>query len=157
MKNILKFILKRVLMGLVTLWLVITITFFLLHQLPGDPFETEKAIPPQVKANLMAKYNLDKPLMEQYVVYLKNVAKGDLGISMKEKGRTVNSVIRKSFPTSADLGLRAMAFGLIVGIPLGIMAAIKRGKGADYFSVLVSVIGISVPSFVIAECYSYMQ
>lgn len=150
MKNILKFILKRVLMGLVTLWLVITITFFLLHQLPGDPFETEKAIPPQVKANLMAKYNLDKPLMEQYVVYLKNVAKGDLGISMKEKGRTVNSVIRKSFPTSADLGLRAMAFGLIVGIPLGIMAAIKRGKGADYFSVLVSVIGISVPSFVIA-------
>lgn len=108
MKNILKFIFKRVFTGLITLWLVVTITFFLLHKLPGDPFESEKAIPPQVKANLMAKYNLDKPLSEQYIKYLKDISKGDLGISMKEKGRTVNSVIKRSFPISADLGIRAI-------------------------------------------------
>ena len=146
----LKFIFKRVFTGLITLFLVITITFFLLHRLPGDPFESEKAIPPQVKANLMVKYGIDKPLGVQYVNYLKNVAKGDLGISMKEKGRTVNSVIKNSFPISADLGIRAVIFGLVFGIPLGILAALNRGKKLDYSSMIIAVIGISVPSFVIA-------
>ncbi|MGP1494228.1 MAG: ABC transporter permease [Streptobacillus sp.] len=150
MKNMLKFIFKRVFTGLITLFLVITITFFLLHKLPGDPFESEKAIPPQVKANLMVKYGIDKPLGVQYVNYLKNVAKGDLGISMKEKGRTVNSVIKNSFPISADLGIRAVIFGLVFGIPLGIIAALNRGKKLDYTSMIIAVIGISVPSFVIA-------
>ena len=150
MKNMLKFIFKRVFTGLITLFLVITITFFLLHRLPGDPFESEKAIPPQVKANLMVKYGIDKPLGVQYVNYLKNVAKGDLGISMKEKGRTVNSVIKNSFPISADLGIRAVIFGLVFGIPLGILAALNRGKKLDYSSMIIAVIGISVPSFVIA-------
>ena len=150
MKNMLKFIFKRIFTGLITLFLVITITFFLLHKLPGDPFESEKAIPPQVKANLMVKYGMDKPIGIQSVNYLKNVAKGDLGISMKEKGRTVNSVIKTSFPVSADLGIRAVIFGLIFGIPLGIIAALNRGKKLDYSSMIIAVIGISVPSFVIA-------
>ena len=150
MKNMLKFIFKRIFTGLITLFLVITITFFLLHKLPGDPFESEKAIPPQVKANLMVKYGMDKPIGIQYVNYLKNVAKGDLGISMKEKGRTVNSVIKTSFPVSADLGIRAVIFGLIFGIPLGIIAALNRGKKLDYSSMIIAVIGISVPNFVIA-------
>lgn len=150
MKNMLKFIFKRIFTGLITLFLVITITFFLLHKLPGDPFESEKAIPPQVKANLMVKYGIDKPLGVQYVNYLKNVAKGDLGISMKEKGRTVNSVIKNSFPISADLGIRSVIFGLVFGIPLGIIAALNRGKKLDYTSMIIAVIGISVPSFVIA-------
>lgn len=150
MKNMLKFIFKRIFTGLITLFLVITITFFLLHKLPGDPFESEKAIPPQVKANLMVKYGMDKPIGIQYVNYLKNVAKGDLGISMKEKGRTVNSVIKTSFPVSADLGIRAVIFGLVFGIPLGIIASLNRGKKLDYSSMIIAVIGISVPSFVIA-------
>ena len=150
MKNMLKFIFKRIFTGLITLFLVITISFFLLHKLPGDPFESEKAIPPQVKANLMVKYGMDKPIGIQYVNYLKNVAKGDLGISMKEKGRTVNSVIKTSFPVSADLGIRAVIFGLVFGIPLGIIAALNRGKKLDYSSMIIAVIGISVPSFVIA-------
>lgn len=150
MKNMLKFIFKRIFTGLITLFLVITITFFLLHKLPGDPFESEKAIPPQVKANLMVKYGMDKPIGIQYVNYLKNVAKGDLGISMKEKGRTVNSVIKTSFPVSADLGIRAVIFGLVFGIPLGIISALNRGKKLDYSSMIIAVIGISVPSFVIA-------
>ena len=150
MKNVLKFLIKRILMGFVTLWLVITITFFLLHLLPGDPFQSEKAIPPKVKENLMAKYHLDRPLGEQYVEYLKNIAKGDLGMSMKVRGRTVNDVIVDSFPVSADLGARAIIFALVVGIPLGIIAALKRGKYQDKISMVIAIIGISVPSFVLA-------
>ncbi len=150
MNNMLKYIVKRTFTGLITLWLVITITFFLLHKLPVDPFESEKAIPPQIKASLMQKYDLDKPLSTQYFKYLKNMSKGDLGVSMKERGRTVNSIIKRSFPVSADLGIRAVLFGLIFGIPLGIAAALKRGKKLDHFSMLIAIIGISVPSFVIA-------
>ena len=150
MKNILKFLFKRIAMGLVTLWLVITITFFLIHMLPGDPFQSEKAIPPKVKENLMAKYHLDRPLGEQYVEYLKNIAKGDLGASMKVRGRTVNDVINKSFFVSADLGARSIIFALVLGIPLGIIAALKRGKYQDKLSMIIAIIGISVPSFVLA-------
>ena len=150
MKNVLKFLIKRILMGFVTLWLVITITFFLLHLLPGDPFQSEKAIPPKIKENLMAKYHLDKPLGVQYVEYLKSISKGDLGMSMKVRGRTVNDVIVDSFPVSADLGARAIIFALVVGIPLGIIAALKRGKYQDKISMVIAIIGISVPSFVLA-------
>ena len=150
MKNILKFLFKRIAMGLVTLWLVITITFFLIHMLPGDPFQSEKAIPPKVKENLMAKYHLNRPLGEQYVEYLKNIAKGDLGSSMKVRGRTVNDVINQSFLTSADLGARSIIFALVLGIPLGIIAALKRGKYQDRLAMIVAIIGISVPSFVLA-------
>ena len=150
MKNILKFLVKRIAMGLVTLWLVITITFFLIHMLPGDPFQSEKAIPPKVKENLMAKYHLDRPLGEQYVEYLKNIAKGDLGSSMKVRRRTVNDVINQSFLTSADLGARSIIFALVLGIPLGIIAALKRGKYQDRLAMIVAIIGISVPSFVLA-------
>lgn len=150
MKNILSFLVNRIIMGLVTLWLVVTITFFLLHLLPGDPFQSEKAIPPKIKENLMAKYHLDKPIGEQYVQYLKSVSKGDLGESMKVRGRTVNDVIKKSFPISADLGARSIIFALVVGIPLGIVAALKRGKYQDKIAMIIAVIGISVPSFVLA-------
>ena len=150
MKNIIKFLFKRISASFVTILLIITITFLLLHKLPGDPFEGEKAIPPQIKANLMQKYNLDKPIGVQYATYLKQLSKGDLGLSMKEKGRTINSVIKETFPVSADLGLRAIAFGLIFGIPLGIFSALFRNKLIDRVSMLIAVIGISVPSFIIA-------
>lgn len=150
MKNILSFLVNRIVMGLVTLWLVVTITFFLLHLLPGDPFQSEKAIPPKIKENLMAKYHLDKPIGEQYIQYLKSVSKGDLGESMKVRGRTVNDVIKKSFPISADLGAKSIIFALVVGIPLGIVAALKRGKYQDKIAMIIAVIGISVPSFVLA-------
>lgn len=150
MKNILKFILKRIALGLVTLWMVITITFFLLHMLPGDPFQDEKELPPQIKANLMQKYHLDKPLGVQYLYYLGNIVKGDLGESMRDRGRTVNDTIKEGFKSSADLGIRAIIFALIVGIPLGITAALKRGKYQDKIAMVIAIIGISVPSFVIA-------
>ena len=150
MKNILKFILKRIGLGLVTLWMVVTITFFLLHMLPGDPFQDEKELPPQIKANLMEKYHLDKPLGVQYLYYLGNIAKGDLGESMRDRGRTVNDTIQEGFKSSADLGIRAIIFALLAGIPLGIVAALKRGKYQDKIAMVIAIIGISVPSFVIA-------
>ena len=150
MKNTLKFLGSRLVQGLVTLWLIVTITFFLLHALPGDPFQSEKELSPQIKQNLLAKYHMDKPLSEQYVYYLTSVIKGDLGESMKSRGRTVNSVIEKSFPISADLGGRAMIFSLVLGLPLGIIAALKRGKLIDNIAMMIAVIGISVPSFVLA-------
>lgn len=150
MKNIIKFLFKRIIMGIVTLWMVVTITFFLMHSLPGDPFQSEKAIPPKIKENLMAKYNLDKPLGVQYLYYLKNVAKGDLGMSMKGRGQSVNEVIARSFPVSADLGAKSILFALILGIPTGIIAALKRGKIADKVVMVIAIIGISVPSFVLA-------
>ncbi len=150
MKNLLRFLTTRICSGVITLWLVITITFFLLHMLPGDPFESEKAIPPHIKANMMKQYHLDKPLHIQYFYYLKAIAKGDLGESMKNRGRRVNTVIEESFPVSADLGARAIIFSLIVGIPIGIIAALKRGKASDSGVMMIAVIGISVPSFVLA-------
>ena len=150
MKNVLKFLVNRIAMGFLTLWLVVTITFFLLHLLPGDPFQSEKAIPPKIRENLMAKYHLDKPLGVQYIQYLKNVSKGDLGMSMKVRGRSVNNIIKESFPISADLGARAILFALIIGMPLGIVAALNRGKYQDKIAMVIAVIGISVPSFVLA-------
>ena len=150
MKNILKFLGSRLVQGIISLWLIVTITFFLLHKLPGDPFQSEKEMSPQIKQNLLAKYHMDKPLSEQYIYYLLSVAKGDLGESMKSRGRTVNSVIEKSFPISADLGSRAMIFSLVIGLPLGIVAALKRGKLTDNIAMIIAVIGISVPSFVLA-------
>ena len=150
MKNLLRFLLTRIVSGFITLWLVITITFFLLHMLPGDPFQSEKAVPPKIKENLMAKYHLDKPLHVQYFYYLKDVSKGNLGLSMKNLGRSVNDVIIQSFPVSADLGSRAVLFSLIVGIPIGIIAALRRGKASDSGVMMIAVIGISVPSFVLA-------
>lgn len=150
MKNLLRFLLTRIVSGFITLWLVITITFFLLHMLPGDPFQSEKAVPPKIKENLMAKYHLDKPLHVQYFYYLKDVSKGNLGLSMKNLGRSVNDVIVQSFPVSADLGSRAVLFSLVIGIPIGIIAALRRGKASDSGVMMIAVIGISVPSFVLA-------
>lgn len=150
MKNIFKFIFKRVGASFITLLLIITITFVLLHQLPGDPFQGEKAIPPQIKANLMQKYDLDKPLSKQYTTYLKQLSRGDFGLSMKERGRTVNSIIKRSFPVSADLVIRAILFGLSFGIPLGIFSALYRNKIIDRIAMLIAVLGISVPSFILA-------
>ena len=150
MKNLLRFLLTRIVSGFITLWLVITITFFLLHMLPGDPFQSEKAVPPKIRENLMAKYHLDKPLHVQYIYYLKDVSKGNLGLSMKNLGRSVNDVIVQSFPVSADLGGRAVLFSLVVGIPIGIIAALRRGKASDSGVMMIAVIGISVPSFVLA-------
>jgi ABC-type dipeptide/oligopeptide/nickel transport system permease component len=152
----LKYILKRVMFSIITLWLIATITFTLIHCLPGDPFASEKAIPPAIKAQIMKKYGLDQPLHIQYVQYLKRLIHGDLGISMKERGRSVNSIIAVHFPYSLNIGIKAVIFGTVFGLIMGIISALNRGNKWDTTALLVAIIGVSVPSFVIAGIMQYL-
>lgn len=154
-KSLLRYVLKRALISLITIWVLITISFFLIRMVPGDPFLSEK-ITPEIKANMMKYYGLDKPLYKQYVTYLGHlVFEGDMGQSLRYKARSVNEVIANNFPVSADLGLRALVFATITGVILGIIAALNHNKGWDRFSILVAVIGISVPNFIIAGLLQY--
>jgi len=146
----LRYMIKRVIMGGVTIWVIITITFLIMHNIPGNPFAKEGKMTEAVYHNLMSYYNLDKPLGEQYVIYLKNLAKFDLGPSTKSKTRTVNDYIADNFPVSAKLGVTAFSFALVVGILLGIVAALKRNRWPDYICMIMAIIGVSVPNFILA-------
>lgn len=152
----LKYILKRFVSSIITIWVVITATFFLMHAIPGGPFDNGKNLPPAIKANLEAKYGLDKPLGGQYVTYMTNILHGDLGASMTYEGRTVNDVIGYSFPASAKLGTCAIIVALIFGLIMGIIAALKQGKWQDNLCMVISTIGVTVPSFVMATILSYL-
>lgn len=143
-----KYLLKRLAMSLVTLWAVVTITFLLMHAVPGNPFAKEGKMPKVVYENLQAKYGLDKPLSDQYVIYLKNLLKGDLGESMKSRVETVNDMIGRGFPVSAQLGAQALVIALCFGPALGALAALYQNKIPDYISMIIAIIGISVPSFI---------
>lgn len=149
-----KYILKRVGYSIVTLFVLITITFFLMQLLPGDPFTGEKKIPDNVMANMMAKYGLDKPVWQQYLIYMGNVLQGDLGISLTYN-RSINAMISESFFVSAELGLRAIVFALIFGVFLGTLAALNRGKVWDSLTMFIAIVGVSVPSFVMAALLQY--
>jgi oligopeptide transport system permease protein len=144
-----KLIIKRILMMLPLLWLIATITFFLLRVLPGGPFDAEKNLPPEVIANLKAKYQMDKPLTQQYCFYLERLIKGDLGISYKYLDRSVNDILYSAFPVSLTLGTAALLLAMAVGIPLGVVAATNKGSLIDKACILISTLGVSVPNFVI--------
>ncbi|MDB4894269.1 MAG: dppB [Firmicutes bacterium] len=143
------YVLKRLGFMIVTLWIIVTLTFVIMHAVPGDPFSNDR-MTPVVLANLKAKYGLDKPLPEQYVIYLKNLLHGDLGVSMRNQTRTVNELIGQHFPVSAQLGFWSLLYSVPGGIGLGVLAALKRNKWADRSAMVASVLGISVPSFVFA-------
>ena len=145
----LKYIVKRLLLALVTIWAVATITFFLMNMVPGGPFLSEKAISPQATAALEAKYGLDKPLLQRYATYMTDALHGDFGDSLKQRGRTVMDIITMKFPISARLGGISVLVALIIGIPLGCVSALKRGKFLDSFISVVATCGIAVPSFVV--------
>lgn len=151
----LKYILKRIASSIVTLWVVITITFFLMHAIPGDPFTNEKAISPEIMANLKHKYGLDQPLIVQYGRYLGNLVQGDLGISIKYKNRSVNDMISEGFPVSAHLGLWSAALGISLGLLLGIIASLNHKGFWDYFVIFVAISGVSIPNFVFAAMFQY--
>ncbi len=151
----LKYILKRIASSIVTLWVVITITFFLMHAIPGDPFTNEKAISPEIMANLKHKYGLDQPLIVQYGRYLGNLVQGDLGISIKYKNRSVNDMISEGFPVSAHLGLWSAALGISLGLLLGIIASLNHKGFWDYFVIFIAISGVSIPNFVFAAMFQY--
>lgn len=150
-----KYVLKRLLLAVITIFAVGTITFFLMNMVPGGPFLSEKAISPAAKAALEAKYGLDKPLLQQYATYITDALHGDFGGSLKQRGRTVSSIILTKFPVSAKVGGCAILISLLLGIPLGCLAALHRGKALDSIINVISTCGIAVPSFVICTLLMY--
>ncbi len=145
----LRFVLRRLLEMIPVLWVIVTATFFMIRFVPGGPFTAEKAVTPEVLRNLEAHYGLDKPLHRQYLDYLGNLLQGDLGPSFKYANRTVNEIIADKLPTSLELGLLALAVALVVGLTLGVLAAIRRNTWLDYLCSSVAMTGISVPTFVL--------
>lgn len=152
-----KYLLKRFGYMLFTMFIVLTITYFLMHLIPGDPLgELVNKLPEDVQANYMKKYGLDQPVYTQYFLYLKNlVINFDLGDSIVHPGRSVNDIIKAGVPVSARIGVQGLMFGIPIGLILGILAAYKRGKFLDYFTMLVSLFCVSVPSFVLATVLQY--
>jgi oligopeptide transport system permease protein len=143
------FLIKRLLHGLAVLWVVATLTFVLLRLAPGGPFDRERKLPPEVLANIEAKYHLDEPLFSQYFRYLAGLVRGDLGPSYKYINRGVNEIITDTLPTSALLGLMAMAFALMISFPAGLIAAAFRDSWLDRLSTLAAALGISLPHFIL--------
>ena len=147
-----KYILKRAIMSLITAFLVATLTFFVMNMVPGGPFLAEKAVTPQAQAAMEAKYGLDKPLFQQYTTYMTGLLKGDFGLSIKKRGRTVSQIIGTKFPVSAKVG----ALAVCTGIPLGAIAAFNRGKFIDNLLVVLSTAGIAIPSFLSSTILIYV-
>ena len=144
-----RFILRRLAISIPVIFLVATTTFFIMRLAPGGPFMSERAIPPEMQASPRAKYGLDQPLWVQYGRYLRNLLRFDLGPSYKYPERTVNQIIAEGFPVSLQLGLAALAFALLLGIPGGVLSAVKHGSAVDRLTMSVILVGISVPTFVL--------
>ena len=148
----LSYIVKRILLAVLTVWVVLTITFFVMHFVPGGPFASEKAITPAVQAALEAKYGLDKPLMEQYWTYLVDAfTKFDFGPSLKQRGRMVIDVVKDGLKTSAKLGLIAALWATVAGVVLGASAAFKRNTVLDRIIMVISTAFVSMPSFIMGS------
>lgn len=149
-----KYVLKRIIYALITILVLLALTFIMMHMLPGDPFSTGKAMSESTKQALREFYGLDKPLVEQFIIYIQNAITGDLGISIKYN-RPVIDIIMESFPVSFQLGMFSLIFAVIAGIALGAIAAIRRGKTADTVAMTLSVIGVSIPNFIVAAIFQY--
>jgi ABC-type dipeptide/oligopeptide/nickel transport system permease component len=147
---VLAYIVKRLVQGAITVWFIATATFVAMHAVPGDPLRGERLANAQIRANLEARYGLDKPLLEQYGVYIGNMLRGDFGLSYTQQNRRVNDIIREHFPVSATLGILAMAFATFGGVLWGALTAIYRNRLPDTVIMFFVIVGISVPSFVVA-------
>ena len=151
-----KYIVKRILFGVLTAFVVATLTFFIMNLVPGGPFLSEKAVTPQAQAAMEAKYGLDKPLFVQYLTYMGDILHGDMGMSLKKRGFTVNDIIRNKFPVSARLGLLSVLVSVLVGVPLGSVAAYNRGKVLDSIIIVFSTAGIAIPTFLSSTLLMYV-
>jgi len=151
-----KFIIKKILILLFSLFMVASLTFALMQMIPGDPFSQEKAIPKEILDAMYRHYGLDQPWYVQYWNYLKGFATGDLGPSFKYQGRTVTEIIREGFPVSMILGLEALTLSIFFGIGLGCIASLKHLRWQDHATMVVAVLGISVPSFILATFLQYL-
>lgn len=150
-----KYIVKRVLLAILTIFVISLITFFAMNAIPGGPFNSEKATSEATKAALEARYNLDKPVIVQYGLYMKNLLQGDLGVSLKT-GRNISDIIGESFPISAKLGLCAAALAIVLGLVLGSIAALMRNRVPDRLIVFFTTLVTAMPSFVLATLLLYV-
>ncbi|MCX7746253.1 MAG: ABC transporter permease [Clostridia bacterium] len=149
------FILKRVGYSIITLFIIITIIFFIMHSIPGNVYSSDKALPPAIEKNIRAKYGLDEPLVKQYLITVKNAVTLDFGMSMKNEGRGVNDIIWEHFPKSATVGIFSIIICIGLGVFLGIISAIKVRKWEDKTVMLLATVGVTVPSFVVASLLQY--
>lgn len=151
----LQYVSKRILSLIVVLYIVITATFLLMHAIPGGPFTAEKKLAPEVLRNINARYHLDDPLWKQYTDYMESILKFDFGPSFKYQDRTVNKIIADGFPVSLQLGSLAVLLAVVLGIPAGIIAALRHNRFLDYLVMSSSTLGISIPSFILASLLIY--
>lgn len=154
MSNRIRYILKRIIYSFITILVLVTITFLLMQLLPGEPFTAGKALPDSVMQALEKKYGLDKPVLQQLFIYIGNALRGDFGISIPD-GRAVTDVIAEAFPVSFSLGIRALLFAFIMGILLGVVAAVKRGTVWDSAAMFFALVGVSVRSFIMGAVLQY--
>ena len=150
-----KYIGKRIAIALVTVFVLATLTFFLMKLIPGDPFQSED-VSPYVQELQRQYYGLDKPVYEQYLIYMKNLLHGDLGTSLTKTGRSVTSIIMETFPVSAKLGLISLLFAEAIGICFGIICAQFKNKWPDYLLMLVAIVGVALPSMVLGPILRYV-
>ena len=153
-----RYIVKRLIYMIITLLIITTATFYLMHSVPGDPLtaRVQKALPPQIRANFEKKYGLDKPVTYQYLLFLKNIfTRGDFGESITYPGIRVADTVLKNAPVSGSIGVRALAIGLVLGTIAGMLAALKRGKWPDYLVIFIAILGVTLPSFVLASLLQY--
>lgn len=149
----LKYTLRRVASMIITLFLIATLTFFLMNAVPGDPFALDRDTPQVIRDALNQKYGLDKPVFERYLIYMGNLLKGDFGMSMKFKGQTVVDKVVTTMPVSMRVGLGGVLLGVIIGVIFGIVAALNNGKTFDFVVIIAAIIGVSIPNFVFATLF----
>lgn len=145
----LSYIIRRLLIIIPMALLVVTVTWILIRMAPGSFYSAEKKLPPAIEANIKRKYGLDKPVLQQYGILMSNILRGDFGDSLKYEGQSVNEIIRRHFPYSATVGILAYILALIVGLAAGIIAALKQNSAADYGSMSLAMLGLSIPNFVL--------
>ncbi|MDR0651975.1 MAG: ABC transporter permease [Synergistaceae bacterium] len=150
-----RYILKRTVISFFTIMLLVTAVFFLVRAMPGEPFLSDK-LTPEIRMNMVRYYGFDKPLYVQYLSYIKNLLRGDLGVSMHYNGIPVAKIIGDSFPFSASLGVRALGLAVVAGVTLGVVSALNRGRFLDYFCVVVAILGVSLPDFVTGYLLQYV-
>lgn len=144
------FVIKRIIGAFGVILIIASLTFFLMRFMPGGPFDEEKTLPPEIKANIEAKYNLNAPLYEQYFDYIGGLVQGDMGQSYKYLGRNVSDIVAEVFPASFQLGLYALIISFLLGIPLGLFAAAYHNKWQDTTSMMLAILGVTLPSFLVA-------
>jgi len=146
----LSFFFRRLLVAVPTMLLVVTVAFFMMRAAPGNPFDTGRRLSPEIEQSVAAKYGLDQPLPVQYLTYLGGVVRGDLGPSLKYRDKTVVDFIREGFPKSMTLGVSALSLALLIGVSLGVAAALRQNRPTDYVATAIAILGVCIPTFVTA-------